>query len=41
MAQQVYVQLQLLAGRGQREHLVVQLLERRSRLQQLQAHAHA
>jgi hypothetical protein len=34
VAQQVDVQLQLLARRCQREHLVVQALERRARLQQ-------
>ena len=35
------MQLELLAGRGEREHLVVQLLERRPRPEQPQAHAHA
>jgi hypothetical protein len=41
VAQQVDVQLELLAGRGQREHLIVQLAERRARAQQMQPHADA
>ncbi len=40
VAQEVDVQLELLAGRRQREHLIVQLLERRAGAQQAQAHAH-
>jgi hypothetical protein len=38
--QQVDVQLELLARRGQREHLVVQLDERRARAQQVKARPH-
>ena len=41
MAQQVDVQLELLAAWGQREHLVVQLVRGRARAQQAQARAHA
>src|SRR4051794_31189427 len=41
VAQQVHVQLELLAGRREREHLVVQLLKRRTRSQQVQPHADA
>ena len=41
VAQQVDVQLELLPGRREREHLVVQALERRAGLQQVQARADA
>ena len=40
MAQHVHVQLQLLSGRREREHLIVKLGEARARAQQVQAHAH-
>ncbi len=41
MAEQVDVQLELLAGWGEREHLIVQLVEWRTRAQKPKAHAHA
>src|SRR5688572_2201139 len=41
VAQQIHVQLQLLARRGEGEHRVVQLLERRAGAQQAQPHADA
>jgi hypothetical protein len=41
VAQQVDVELELGARRRQRQHLVVKLLERRARAQQVQPHPDA